>query len=311
MRRIGLAVAIWCAAATAFAGDEGPPSDAETLPKLQYSLRAPSGPVVAAKPAALPLRGDPQLKSNVALVIDAASGNSIYEKNGSEVMPIASITKLMTAMVVLDSGAPLDEPIRITGADVDKLKNSSSRLTVGLTLTRRDLLLLALMSSENRAASALGRAHPGGMPAFVAAMNRKAQSLGMTDTRFVEPTGLDSGNLSTARDLARLVHASGSYELIGEYSTMTQHAVAPSGHRHPLEFRNSNRLVANPDWTIGVSKTGYIREAGRCLVMQARVAGRQVIIVLLDSWGTLTRIGDANRIKRWMESNLPGGRVSG
>lgn len=311
MRRVWLGLGLLCSAALAVAGEEPAQSDGAAAPKLHFSLRAPAAQEVDAAPPMQHLRGDPQIRSNVALVVDAATGNPIYEKNGTEVTPIASITKLMTAMVVLDSGLPLDEPIRITKDDVDMLKNSSSRLRVGTVLSRRDLLRLALMASENRAASALGRSHPGGMPAFVAAMNRKALALGMTDTHFVDPTGLDSGNVATARDLARLVHASGSYALIREDSTTVQHAVDASGYRRPLEFRNSNRLVSNRDWEIGVSKTGYIREAGRCLVMQAQVAGRQVIIVLLDSWGTLTRIGDANRIKRWMETNLLPRVVSG
>lgn len=311
MRFAWISLALLCGAASAHAGEQTPVKGDAIAPKLHFSLRAPDSQAVAASPAVQKMRGDPQLRSNVALVVDAATGSPIYEKNGTEVTAIASITKLMTAMVVLDSRLSLDEPIRITSDDVDTLKNSASRLRVGTVLTRGELLRLALMASENRAASALGRAYPGGMPAFVAAMNRKAATLGMADTHFVEPTGLDSGNVSTARDLARLVHASSTYPLISEYSTTAQYAVDASGYRHPLEFRNSNRLVNNRAWSIGVSKTGYIREAGRCLVMQAQVAGRQVIIVLLDSWGTLTRIGDANRIKRWMESNLLPGQVSG
>lgn len=311
MRFAGFVMALLCGAAPAWANEPAPTSGDAASPKMHFSLRAPDSRAAAGTPAFQGLRGDPQVRSNVALVVDAATGRPIYEKNGTEVTAIASITKLMTAMVVLDSGLPLDEPIRISKDDVDTLKNSASRLRVGLVLTRGELLRLALMASENRAASALGRAYPGGMQAFVAAMNRKAASLGMADTHFVEPTGLDSGNVSTARDLARLVHASSTYPLIGEYSTTAQYAVGAGNARHPLEFRNSNRLVNNRAWSIGVSKTGYIREAGRCLVMQAQVAGRQVIIVLLDSWGTLTRIGDANRIKRWMESNLLPGQVSG
>jgi D-alanyl-D-alanine endopeptidase (penicillin-binding protein 7) len=311
MRRIAVGLVLLCSAATALAGKDVTNADDAGAPKLHFSLRAPAVDEQAAVPALRHLRGDPHVRSNVALVVDAASGKPIYEKNGTEVTPIASITKLMTAMVVLDSSLPLDEPIQISKDDVDTLKNSSSRLRVGTVLSRGELLRLALMASENRAASALGRSHPGGMPAFVTAMNRKARGLGMEDSHFVDSTGLDSGNVSTARDLARLVQASSRYALIRDFSTTAQHAVDASGYQRPLEYRNSNRLVSNRDWEIGVSKTGYIREAGRCLVMQAQVAGRQVIIVLLDSWGTLTRIGDANRIKRWIESNLPQALVSG
>ena len=209
----------------------------------------------------------------------------------------------MTAMVVLDSGLPLNETVYVDNADLDMLKHTSSRLRVGTGLTRHDMLRLALMSSENRAAAALGRAYPGGTAEFVAAMNRKAVELGMWNTRFVDSTGLSSENVSTAEDLVRMVRAAYEYPLIREFTTTAAHEVATAGGRS-LEYRNSNRLVKNPTWEIGLSKTGYISEAGRCLVMQARIAARSVVIVLLDSWGKYTRIGDANRIKKWLESTL-------
>ncbi|TXF13069.1 D-alanyl-D-alanine endopeptidase [Pelomicrobium methylotrophicum] len=253
----------------------------------------------------------PQLKSAAALVLDSESGAELYAKNSTEVMPIASITKLMTAMVVLDARLPLDELIAIDAADVDTLKHSGSRLRVGTVLPRRELLRLALMASENRAAAALARTYPGGTRAFVRTMNVKAKLIGMAHTEFVEPTGLDSRNVSTARDLAKLVEAAAGYDLIRQFTTTPQARIKIPGTQRTMAFSNSNRLVAHKDWEIDVSKTGFIREAGRCLVMQARVAGRRVIIVLLDSWGKLTRIGDANRIKRWMESSSRALAVSG
>ncbi|GIX27488.1 D-alanyl-D-alanine endopeptidase [Pelomicrobium sp. G1] len=261
--------------------------------------------------AAMALADGPHLKSAAALVLDYASGTELYAKNSTEVMPIASITKLMMAMVVLDAGLDLDEPIAIAAADVDTLKHTSSRLRVGTVLPRRELLRLALMASENRAAAALARTYPGGTEAFVRTMNVKARIIGMARTEFVEPTGLDARNVSTAQDLAKLVEAAGGYALIREFTTTPRARIEVPGTRRAMAFSNSNRLVAHKDWEIEVSKTGFIREAGRCLVMQARVAGRQVIIVLLDSWGKLTRIGDANRIKRWMESSSRLPAVSG
>jgi D-alanyl-D-alanine endopeptidase (penicillin-binding protein 7) len=219
-------------------------------------------------------------------------------------VPIASITKLMTAMVVLDARLPLSEPITISTADMDSIKGTHSRLKVGSRLTREDLLRIALMASENRAAAALSRVYPGGTRAFVAAMNQKARKLGMLHSRFVDGTGLSSDNVSTARDLAAMVKAAYSYPLIREFTTETAYTVELSNGR-TLQYRNSNRLVRNPDWEIGLSKTGYISEAGRCLVMQVVISATPLIIVLLDSWGRLTRIGDANRIRKWVEgSNL-------
>lgn len=245
---------------------------------------------------------DPGLRSAAALVLDQERGDQIYAKNVDEVMPIASITKLMTAIVVLDSNLPLDEVIPIDGNDVDTVKNSGSKLRVGTKLTRKDLLLLALMASENRAAAALGRNYPGGTAGFVEAMNVKAKLLAMDDTRFVDPTGLRSDNVSTAQDLAKLVAAGHEYELIREHSTTSMHKVSGAGRFGSLAFRNTNGLVKSKSWQIGLSKTGFIRESGRCLVMQATIGSKPVIIVLLDSWGRQTRIGDANRIKTWMES---------
>ena len=242
------------------------------------------------------------LKSSTALVIELGEGEEFYAKNTDAVVPIASITKLMTAMVVLDERLPLDEHVKITNDDIDDVKGTRSRLRVGSVITRGDLLRLALMSSENRAAAALTRAYPGGRPVFVAAMNQKAVALGMRHSRFVDGTGLSRDNVSSARDLAKMVRAAYDYPEIREYTTETAYTVRPADGR-ALKFANSNRLVQSPNWNIGLSKTGYISEAGRCLVMQAVIATHPVIIVLLDSWGKLTRIGDANRIKRWMESN--------
>ncbi len=250
----------------------------------------------------LDANGVPILKSSAAVVIDLQDGRTLYAKNIKTVVPIASITKLMTAMVVLDAGLRTDEAIVVDGADLDFLKNTHSRLTVGTTLSRGDMMRLALMSSENRAASALGRNYPGGSDAFVAAMNRKAVELGMWNTRFVDPTGLSSDNVSTAEDLVKLVKGAYQYSTIREFTTTPAHEVATLTGRS-LQFRNSNGLVKNPAWEIGLSKTGYISEAGRCLVMQAMIAARPVVIVLLDSAGRHSRIGDANRLKKWMETH--------
>jgi D-alanyl-D-alanine endopeptidase (penicillin-binding protein 7) len=241
-----------------------------------------------------------KLQSSAALVLDQQSGEILYGKNTQVVAPIASITKLMTAMVVLDANLDPEERIVITQDDVDWLRGSHSRLRVGALLTRDELLRLALMASENRAASALGRNYPGGPESFVRAMNLKAQILGMNGSRFADPTGLSSTNVSTAEDLATLVRSAHRYAKIREYTTSTGYEVSLGG-RHPVAFRNTNRLVGTGAWDIGLSKTGFINEAGRCLVMQATLAGRGVIIVLLDSWGKYSRIGDANRIRKWLE----------
>jgi serine-type D-Ala-D-Ala endopeptidase (penicillin-binding protein 7) len=240
------------------------------------------------------------LHSASALVIDQETGQALLEKHSGVVVPIASISKLMTAMVVLDAKLDMNEVVAISDEDVDELKGTRSRLPVGTTMTRDTAMLLALMSSENRAAHALGRHYPGGLPAFVKAMNRKAQALGMLNSSFEEPTGLSSNNVSTAHDLARMVAAAARYPEIRQFSTTDEARVEIKGRM--LDFRNTNALVRNDNWEIGVSKTGYISEAGRCLVMQARVADKPVVIVLLDSAGKMTRVGDAIRIKRWMES---------
>jgi len=255
-------------------------------------------------------KGDLNLKSRAALIFDAQQGRAIYSKNTDTIMPIASITKLMTAMVVLDAQLPLTEEIAIDSADIDVLKNTRSRLRVGASLTRQQLLRLALMSSENRAAAALGRAYPGGIGAFVAAMNDKAFELGMGNSYFVDSTGLSSTNVSTARDLVKMVEAAYGYDLIRKFSTTSAHAVELADNRRSMQFINSNNLVRSGNWQINVSKTGFLSEAGRCLVMQANITGKPVIIVLLDSNGKDTRSGDANRIKKWMETGLAHKRSS-
>ncbi|MEQ1600987.1 MAG: D-alanyl-D-alanine endopeptidase [Methylophilaceae bacterium] len=244
-----------------------------------------------------------RLASSKALIINQQTGETLYAKNVDLPTPIASVTKLMTAMVVLDAALSMDENITISDADVDWLKNTSSRVHVGTQLSRFELLQLALMSSENRAASALGRNYPGGITAFVSAMNNKAKLLGMTRTRFVDSSGLDSSNISTAEDLVKMVNAAHRYNVIKQITTTASYQVPLLGYSHPVEFHNTNALVRNSDWTIGISKTGFINEAGRCLVMQAQIDGKPFIIVLLDSVGKYTRIADAQRIRKWIESN--------
>lgn len=250
-----------------------------------------------------------QLGSSKALIINQETGETLYAKNTNTPTPIASVTKLMTAMVVLDAMLPLDEYLTVTEADIDTLKGTGSRLRIGTTLPRAELLQLALMASENRAASALGRHYPGGLRAFVQAMNYKAYELGMLDTHFVDPTGLNSGNVSTAEDLVKLVRAAYEYQEIRQESTAVSQAVSISGNRNPMNFVNTNALVRKGDWVIGLSKTGFISEAGRCLVMQAEIGGQPLIIVLLDSAGKLTRIGDANRIRKWIETTYFNARM--
>jgi serine-type D-Ala-D-Ala endopeptidase (penicillin-binding protein 7) len=248
--------------------------------------------------------GEPKkvvLRSNAVLVVDATTGEVVMDKNGDKLTPIASITKLMTAIVILESGLDLEAPVALTREDVDMKKGSRSRLRTGATLTRDELLLIALMASENRAAAALGRSYPGGTQAFVAAMNEMAIELDMNDTRFVDATGLSAGNVSSARDLAKLVRAAHGYPLIREYSTRDKATVLLSG-KTKMNYRNTNGLVRNARWEIDLSKTGYISEAGRCLVMQVRLASKDLIVVLLDSWGKHSRVGDANRIRKWVET---------
>ncbi len=241
------------------------------------------------------------LRSAAALVQDQETGEILYGKNASTITPIASITKLMTAVVVLDAAQDLNQPVTITEEDMDWLRGTHSRLKPGATLSRDELLRIALMASENRAAAALGRTYPGGIEAFLRAMNFKAHMLGMNDTRFGDATGLSNANVSSAEDLAKLVRAAHDYELIRRYTTATEHEVYVDGR--PLAYRNTNRLVANGHWDIGLSKTGFTNDAGRCLVLQAKLAERKVIIVLLDSWGKFSRIADANRVRAWLEAN--------
>ena len=245
------------------------------------------------------LPGNPELRSASALVMDD-EGNVIYGKDVNAVRPIASITKLMTAMVVLDAGLSLDEKITITKADRDLIRLTGSRLQYGASLSRREMILLALMSSENRAATALGRTYPGGMENFIAHMNRKARALGMQNTRFADPAGLKAENVSTAADLARMVKAAEAYPLITQASTTTRMDVYPFKGRGHLTYGNTNRLLKNASWDIELSKTGYINEAGRCLVMNATIEGEDVSIVLLNSFGKLTPFGDSNRLRKWM-----------
>jgi D-alanyl-D-alanine endopeptidase (penicillin-binding protein 7) len=262
---------------------------------------------VPARPSAGQLQGlratdDPlDLRSSVALVVDQDTDEVLFSKNSEAVLPIASITKLMTAMVVVDAEQALDESLTVARVELDTPKNNRSRLRVGAQLTRAELLHLALMSSENRAAYALGANYPGGMSELVSAMNRKAHELGMHDSQFVEPTGLSSKNQSSARDLALLVKAAYQHPVLREYST-TRDAAVPVG-RQLVQFRNTNALVRSPMWEIGLQKTGFISEAGRCVVMQAQLAGRNLIMVLLDSTGRYSRIGDAERIRRWINES--------
>jgi serine-type D-Ala-D-Ala endopeptidase (penicillin-binding protein 7) len=251
----------------------------------------------------VPLDGNKlKLASANVLVYDANAGQAIYAKGADVVTPIASVTKLMTAMVVLDAAQPMDEMITVDIADLDLLKGSHSRLRLGAELPRREMLRLALMASENRAASSLARHYPGGTPAFVEAMNQKAQALGMTRTHFSDATGLSSENVATAHDLARMVQAAAGYAPIREFTTTPSHYVEVQPMGQLLGFNNTNSLVRSGGWDIQVSKTGFIREAGKCLVMLANIASRPVVIVLLDSYGRLTRIGDANRVKYWLET---------
>jgi D-alanyl-D-alanine endopeptidase (penicillin-binding protein 7) len=242
------------------------------------------------------------------LVVDA-SGHRLYGKNADRAMPIASITKLMTAMVVLDAAPPLDQPITITGDDRDLVRLTGSRLAPGkATLSRRDLLIVALMASENRAAAALGRTtFGGGTPVFVRAMNARAASLGMASSRFVDPTGLDAGNVSSPEDLVKLIRAAAGYPFIRRATTTASLDVRPYAKRGPLRYVNTNRLLKSPTWDIALSKTGYLDEAGRCLVMETRVLGQTLYVVLLNSYGKLTPFGDSNRLRDWLRQSSRGG----
>lgn len=260
-------------------------------------MRASFGQMAGLHAASDPL----DLRSSVALVIDQDTHEVLFRKNDHAVLPIASLTKLMTGLVISEAHLPMAEMIAITQADVDTEKGSSSRLAVGTVLSRGDLLHLALMSSENRAAHALGRTFPGGLDTFVARMNARAQALGMSDTRYVEPTGLSSRNQSSANDLAVLVGAAYKEPVLRELSTSPGREIEVGSRT--LQYNNTNRLVKSPQWDIGLQKTGYISEAGQCLVMQAQVAGRKLIMVFLDSAGKLSRIADAERVRRWVEKS--------
>ncbi|WP_395827350.1 D-alanyl-D-alanine endopeptidase [Collimonas sp.] len=270
---------------------------------------APSGPVLppvlsAGEQAGLNLTRDPlELKSSVALVLDQNSSEVLLDKNSQVPLPIASLTKLMTSMVVVESKQDMNEVLTVTDDDIDREKHSSSRLRIGSQLSRADMLHIALMSSENRAASALGRHYPGGLPAFVAAMNAKAKALGMTETHYVDSTGLSHLNVASARDLSRLVMAAYQHPIIRQYSTDTKYVVEPGGR--PLQYSTSNRLVENPAWQIGLQKTGYINEAGRCMVMQTTIDGRQIVMVFLDSRGKYARQADADRVRKWLAESHP------
>jgi len=261
-----------------------------TQPKLSF------GQIAGLHSALDPL----SLKSSVALVIDQDTQEVLFSKNDHAVLPIASLTKLMTGVIISGANLPMDEVLTVTQDDVDTEKNSSSRLRVGASLTRGELLHLALMSSENRAAHALGRTYPGGLQTFVGLMNARAKLLGMKDTRYVEPTGLSSLNQSSAQDLATLVNAAHADPVMRELTTSSGYQVAVG--RQTLQYNNTNRLVKSPNWDIGLQKTGYISEAGQCLVMQTKIAGRKLIMVFLDSAGKFSRIADAERVRHWVES---------
>ena len=242
-----------------------------------------------------------KVNSKIVLVFDEQSGSSVFDKNSDKVVPIASITKLMTAMVTLDANLPMDEVISI-GTD-DLISRIKSRLKIGRQFTRSELLQLALMSSENRAALALARSYPAGYDAFILAMNKKAKELEMNNTEFHEPTGLDHNNVSTAQDLVKMVIAASSYSTIHQYTTTTGTEIENIGHKKPLKYHNTNPLVSSTEWNIGISKTGYIRDAGRCLVMQTVINDNPVVIVILDSRTKKGRVNDAKNIKKWVEKN--------
>jgi serine-type D-Ala-D-Ala endopeptidase (penicillin-binding protein 7) len=292
-------IALACSAGADMSGP--PPASAGPVVAWSGEVQAVADRAASPNPQAL------HLDSEIALVIDQDTGRVLYRKNSDLQTPIASITKLMTAMVVLDAGPHMERRIQITAADVDRLRHSRSRLRVGAILSRRELLQLALMSSENRAAAALARTYPGGRAAFVPAMNRKARELGMHSTRFADPTGLDAGDVSTAEDLVKMVRAALRYPLIRKITTTPRYLLTASGRRRPLQYRNTNIFVRNDSWDIGLSKTGYISEAGRCLVMEAKVGGRHLIMVTLNAQGRLSGFGDANRIRRWLETGITAG----
>ncbi len=289
MKRVALGFALLALASAAAAADKPAPKAAP-----------------AARPAPiadLTRGGDPNVQSGGVMVVDAKTGQTLFAKNADQVQPIASLTKLMTAMVVLDAKLPLDESVQISSEDLDTIKGTKSRLPVGSHFRRGDLIRIALVASDNRAAAALGRTYPGGTEAFVSAMNAKAALMGLAATRFVDASGLAPGNVSSPSELARLVSEASRYPVIREYSTTPALDVTLPDTGRKVAFVNTNALVRAGDWDIGLSKTGYISESGKCLVMQAMIANTPIVIVLLDSWGRLTRVGDANRIKRWLEKN--------
>jgi len=277
-----------------------------TYQRIAFAPVVPALPPVlsAGEQAGLNLTRDPlELKSSVALVLDQNSSEVLLDKNSQVALPIASLTKLMTSMVVVESKQDMNEVLAVTDDDIDREKHSSSRLRVGSQLSRSDMLHIALMSSENRAASALGRNYPGGLPAFVMAMNAKAKALGMTETHYVDSTGLSHLNVASARDLSRLVMAAYQHPIIRQYSTDSKYVVEPGGR--PLQYSTSNHLVENPEWQIGLQKTGYISEAGRCMVMQTTIDGRQIVMVFLDSRGKYSRQADADRVRKWLADSHP------
>ncbi|MEN8803122.1 MAG: D-alanyl-D-alanine endopeptidase [Thiogranum sp.] len=292
----GLSLVFW--AGTAFA-EEQPLQLAKLEPQSESERAAVADVWQALNAKKLKLR------SASALVVDQR-GNDVYAKQVNEPRPIASITKLMTAMVILDSSLELQEQITITRDDRDLLRLTGSRLKYGATLSREQLVRLALMASENRASNALARTYPGGRQAFIEAMNRKASALGMEDSRFADPAGLDAANVASARDIVKMVQAAQTYPLIREATTTRTIGVRPYKGRGELKFGNTNRLLKNKAWAIYLSKTGYINEAGRCLVMQAEIADQPLVIVLLNSFGKLTPYGDSNRIRKWIELGIEG-----
>ena len=273
------------------------------------TLAAPAGTGLAVEPAKPAVHlGKLDVRSSSVIVLDAVDSSVLYAKQAQSPVPIASITKLMTALVVLDAGQPKDEMIELTTADRRLERSSASRLAIGSKISRGDLLHLALMSSENRAAHAVARAYPGGLPACIKAMNMKARALGMKTARFTDPTGLSSGNVSSASDLAKLVAAAAADPTIRTYSTSTSHTVAVG--RQLLEFRNTNSLVNKADWDVMVQKTGYTSDAGQCLVMKTVIRERPVLIVLLNSFGKYTRVADVRRIRKWMEAGIEPGQLA-
>lgn len=308
-----MALALPEAGAAPFGASDSKPGYKRKISKTAYvakrkrSVRAVAKPSFGLLAGLHSARDGLSLRSSVAFVVDQDTQEVLFSKNEDAVLPIASLTKLMTGLIISEAQLPMDEVITISQDDVSVEKRSSSRLRVGTQLSRRELMHLALMASENRAASALGRTYPGGMSAFVEAMNAKAQLLGMSDTSYVEPSGLSSNNQSSAKDLALLVDVASDDYLLREFSTSSGYRVAVG--RRQLQFSNTNQLVRNPTWDIGLQKTGYISEAGQCLVMQARVAGRQLIMVFLDSAGKFSRLGDAERVRRWIES-IPAKRAA-